>query len=138
MPTPLPSLPQGLDISRAMLDVAVEREVEGDVALADLGHGLPFRPGSFDGAVSISAVQWLCNADTKAADPRRRMRRFFDTLYSCLARGARAVLQMYPDGPDQAAMLVGAAMRAGFSGGLVVDFPHSTRAKKHYLVSGLG
>ena len=53
---------QGLDISGDMLDVASEREVEGDLCLHDLGHGLPLRPGSFDGAVSISAVQWLCNA----------------------------------------------------------------------------
>jgi 18S rRNA (guanine1575-N7)-methyltransferase len=44
-----------------MLDVAKEREVEGDLCLHDLGHGLPLRPGSFDGAISISAVQWLCN-----------------------------------------------------------------------------
>lgn len=53
---------QGLDISEDMLDVAREREVEGDLCLHDLGHGLPLRPGSFDGAISISAVQWLCNA----------------------------------------------------------------------------
>ncbi|KAL0482863.1 18S rRNA (guanine-N(7))-methyltransferase, partial [Acrasis kona] len=26
-----------------------------------------------------------------------------------------------------------AAMRAGFGGGMVVDFPHSTRAKKYFL-----
>jgi len=51
-----------MDISQAMLDVAVEREVEGDLCLHDLGTGLPLRSGTFDGAISISAVQWLCNA----------------------------------------------------------------------------
>lgn len=45
-----------------MLEVAGEREVEGDLCLHDLGHGLPIRPGTVDGAISISAVQWLCNA----------------------------------------------------------------------------
>lgn len=45
-------------------------QVEGDLALHDLGHGLPFRPGTFDGAISISAVQWLCNADKRSHDPR--------------------------------------------------------------------
>lgn len=54
--------PQGMDISPAMLGVALEREVEGDLCLQDLGQGLPIRPGTFDGAISISAVQWLCNA----------------------------------------------------------------------------
>jgi 18S rRNA (guanine1575-N7)-methyltransferase len=128
----------GTDIAPAMLAVAAAREVEGDLLRGDLGHGLPFRPGTFDGAVSISAVQWLCHADTTAADPRKRLKRFFESLYACLTRGARAVLQVYPDGPDQAALLVGAAMRAGFGGGLVVDYPHSTRAKKHYLVLMVG
>ena len=53
---------QGMDISEAMLDVALDREVEGDLCVSDLGQGLPFRTGTFDGAISISAVQWLCNA----------------------------------------------------------------------------
>lgn len=26
----------------------------------DIGQGFGFRPGVFDGAISISAVQWLC------------------------------------------------------------------------------
>lgn len=184
-----------MDISSAMLGVAVERGVtglnsgeddggsSGDLLLGDLGHGLPLRssaviggprrgfregnvscgsgmmdedgnqqngnatptalsastaPGLFDGAVSISAVQWLCNADTARADPRRRLRRFFETLYSCLRRGARAALQVYPSNPEQASMMVSAAMRAGFGGGIVVDFPNSTRAKKHFLVLMVG
>jgi 18S rRNA (guanine1575-N7)-methyltransferase len=46
----------GLDISKAMLNVASEREVEGDVIHADMGHGFGFRPGTFDGAISISAL----------------------------------------------------------------------------------
>ncbi|KAG1681143.1 hypothetical protein FOA52_015586 [Chlamydomonas sp. UWO 241] len=128
----------GLDISPSMLDIAAEREVEGDVCLHDMGHGLPLRPGTFDGAVSISAVQWLCNADQRSHDPRRRLRRFFETLYSTLRRGARAVLQIYPQNSAQAEMMVSAAMKVGFSGGLVIDFPHSTRAKKYFLVLMVG
>ena len=53
---------QGFDISPAMLDVATDREVEGDLCLHDLGQGMPLRAGVFDGAISISAIQWLCNA----------------------------------------------------------------------------
>jgi 18S rRNA (guanine1575-N7)-methyltransferase len=34
-----------------LLDVAKEREVEGDVILSDMGHGMFFRPGMFDGAI---------------------------------------------------------------------------------------
>ena len=57
-----------------MLAVALEREVDGDLLLSDLGEGLPLRPHSFDGAVSISAVQWLCNADKTGAEPRLRLK----------------------------------------------------------------
>ncbi|KAF6253437.1 S-adenosyl-L-methionine-dependent methyltransferase [Scenedesmus sp. NREL 46B-D3] len=128
----------GLDISAAMLDVAVEREVEGDVLLGDMGQGVPLRQGCFDGAISISAVQWLCNADRSSHQPRLRLKAFFGSLYRSLARGARAVLQVYPENSTQAEMMVAAAMKVGFSGGLVVDYPHSTRAKKFFLVLMVG
>jgi 18S rRNA (guanine1575-N7)-methyltransferase len=35
----------GVDISEAMLNVAVERETAGDLVLGDAGCGMPFRPG---------------------------------------------------------------------------------------------
>uniref|UniRef100_A0A8D2J118 18S rRNA (guanine-N(7))-methyltransferase n=1 Tax=Varanus komodoensis TaxID=61221 RepID=A0A8D2J118_VARKO len=123
----------GLDISSAMLDVAVERDVEGDLMLADMGQGIPFRPGTFDGCISISAVQWLCNADKKTHSPPKRLRQFFSTLYTALARGARAVLQLYPENPQQLELITSQAMKAGFTGGVVVDYPNSTRAKKFFL-----
>jgi hypothetical protein len=52
------------------------------------------------------------------------LRQFFGSLYKCLARGARAVLQIYPENAPQLEMISAAALRCGFSGGLVVDYPH--------------
>ncbi|XP_071544801.1 18S rRNA (guanine-N(7))-methyltransferase-like [Panulirus ornatus] len=124
----------GLDISEAMLDVALEREVEGDMLLADIGQGMPFRAGMFDGAISISTVQWLCNADKVSHKPTKRLYKLFMTLFASLARGSRAVFQFYPENDAQVELIVSQAMRAGFSGGLVVDYPNSTKAKKIYLV----
>ena len=124
----------GCDISRDMLGVArEEREVEGDLVHDDMGRGLPFRQGMFDGAISISAVQWLCYSNGESENPRLRLHRFFQSLYRCLRRGARAVLQFYPESAEQLQLITAAAMRAGFGGGLVVDFPHSTKAKKYFL-----
>ncbi|XP_072272114.1 18S rRNA (guanine-N(7))-methyltransferase [Pyxicephalus adspersus] len=123
----------GIDISAAMLDVALDREVEGDLILGDMGQGIPFRPGTFDGCISISALQWLCNADKKTHNPPRRLFRFFTTLYSALARGARAILQLYPETSEQLELVTAQAMRAGFTGGMVVDYPNSTKAKKFFL-----
>lgn len=124
----------GYDISPSMLRIAEERDVDGDLILADAGQGLRFRPGTFDGAISISALQWLCNCDRKGQEPFRRLRQFFERLYLCLTKGARAVMQFYPETASQVEMITAAAMRAGFGGGLVVDYPHSSKAKKHFLV----
>ncbi|CAL1540585.1 unnamed protein product [Lymnaea stagnalis] len=123
----------GIDISPSMLDVAVEREVEGDLLLGDMGNGLPFRPGTFDGVVSISALQWLCNADKKCHSPVKRMLVFFRTLYAVMGRGARAIFQLYPENGAQLELLTQQAMKAGFTGGLVIDYPNSTKAKKIFL-----
>ncbi|XP_021276479.1 probable 18S rRNA (guanine-N(7))-methyltransferase isoform X1 [Herrania umbratica] len=128
----------GLDISHSMLNVALEKEVEGDLLLGDMGQGLGLRPGVIDGAISISAVQWLCNADKSSHEPRLRLKAFFGSLYRCLARGARAVLQVYPENLAQRELILSYAMRAGFAGGVVVDFPHSTKSRKEYLVLTCG
>jgi 18S rRNA (guanine1575-N7)-methyltransferase len=124
----------GMDISSAMLDIALEREVEGDVLLTDMGQGCPFRAGTFDGAISVSALQWLCNADRSSHKPVQRLYKFFSTLYACLSRSARAVFQFYPENSEQMELVTAQAMKAGFYGGVVVDFPNSTKAKKFFLV----
>ena len=129
----------GADLSQAMLDVANERKEEGDIEgcdyiLNDLGQGLPFRAGAFDGAVSISALQWLCNADKASHRPAKRLYTLFCSLYACLSRGSRAVFQFYPESHQQIELMTHQALRAGFTGGVVVDYPNSTKAKKMFLV----
>ncbi|XP_008550758.1 probable 18S rRNA (guanine-N(7))-methyltransferase [Microplitis demolitor] len=124
----------GVDISSAMLDVAREREVEGDLILNDIGQGLPFKAGTFDGAISISALQWLCNADKKSHNPVKRLLKFFTSLFACLSRSARAVFQFYPENSNQVELVTTQATKAGFFGGVVVDYPNSTKAKKFFLV----
>lgn len=123
----------GMDISTAMLDEAYERDVSGDLMEADMGDGVPFRMGCFDGAISVSAIQWLCNADRSDQNPYRRINAFFASLYSSLRKSARAVLQFYPENVAQMELLTASAIRAGFSGGLLVDYPNSAKAKKYYL-----
>lgn len=124
----------GIDISSAMLGVALEREVGGDLILGDMGQGMPFKAATFDGAISISALQWLCNADKNSHDPPKRLYKFFSTLFSCLSRSARAVFQFYPENSEQIELITTQATKAGFYGGVVVDFPNSTKAKKYFLV----
>ncbi|KAF4015823.1 hypothetical protein G4228_007017 [Cervus hanglu yarkandensis] len=106
----------GIDISPAMLDEALDRDTQGDVILGDMGQGIPFKPGTFDACISISAVQWLCNANKKSDIPAKRLYRFFSSLYSVLLE-----------------LITTQATRAGFTGGVVVDYPNSAKAKKFYL-----
>jgi 18S rRNA (guanine1575-N7)-methyltransferase len=122
-----------------MLDVGIdEGNCEGNALLGDVGQGLPLVDQCVDGVISVSAVQWLCNADTSASDPRKRLLTFFRELYRVLQRGCRAALQFYPASESQANLIVKQAIRAGFSGGIVVDFPNSTKAKKQFLVITAG
>jgi 18S rRNA (guanine1575-N7)-methyltransferase len=127
----------GMDISASMLAVALDRDTTGDLLLADMGQGIPFRPGTFDAAVSVSAVQWLCNAESSDVSPQGRLSRFFDGLYAAVRRGGKCVLQFYPKNEQQRTMITGAAVKAGFGAGLLEDDP-DTKNKKVYLVLTVG
>ena len=120
-----------------MLDIALQRDVDGDLLLADIGQGVSFRPGSFDAAISISAIQWLCNADSSDVSVQGRLTRFFTGLYASLRRGGRAVCQFYPKNETQRTMISSAAIKAGFGAGILEDDP-GTKNSKLYLVLTVG
>lgn len=126
-----------MDIAPSMLDVALQRDVEGDLLLADIGQGVPFRAGTFDAAISISAVQWLCNAESNDTSPQGRLSRFFGGLYASLRRGGRAVCQFYPKNEAQRSMVGAAAIKAGFGAGMLEDGA-GTKNSKLYLVLTVG
>eukprot|EP00070_Physeter_catodon_P039158 XP_028346052.1 probable 18S rRNA (guanine-N(7))-methyltransferase [Physeter catodon] len=85
-----------------------------------------------------SAAAHAGGGDAKSNTPYGRLRRFFAWLYASLRPGARAALQFYPDSTEQVETITAAALRAGFNGGLVVDYPNSAKAKKHFLVLWVG
>lgn len=66
----------------------------GLVVQSDMGQGMPLRGNSIDGAISISAVQWLCHA----SEPRKTLRCLFKSLHSCLKPERKAVMQVYLTG----------------------------------------
>ncbi len=94
-----------------------EEPSQGDLLHHDMGTGLPFRPASFDACISISALQWLCYSNTKEQIPKKRLTRFFSSLYQVLRRGARAVLQFYPETSEHAILISECAAKVGFAGG---------------------
>jgi 18S rRNA (guanine1575-N7)-methyltransferase len=71
----------GMDISKDMMRVAVDREVEGELFECDIGQGFNFLPGKFDAAISVSVIQWLCNVDKTGHNAWRRLLKFFGNDY---------------------------------------------------------
>lgn len=109
----------------------------GDLMHHDMGTGLPFRPATFDACISISALQWLCYSNAKGQIPKKRLTRFFSSLYQVLRRGARAVLQFYPETAEQAILISECAATVGFAGG--GEFPlQSPRIPITYISIAMG
>lgn len=129
----------GIDISIEMLKLGVVKKEGVGYIRMDMGKGLEFQPGTFDGVVSVSAIQWLFHSYSSDDHPVRRLRTFFTTLYSVCKPDARCVLQFYLKSQSQIEMLKTEAIRAGFSGGIQVD-NEGTRNVKSFLVltSGKG
>lgn len=90
--------------------------------------------------LSISVLQWLLNAETShpTSSPPHRLNRFFTTLYSTLRNPSRAVFQFYPSSDDQVQLITSIAQKAGFGGGVIVDYPNSKKAKKVFLCLFVG
>lgn len=51
---------------------------------------------------------------------------------------SRAVFQFYPSSDDQIQLITTIAQKAGFGGGIVVDYPNSKKAKKVFLCLFVG
>lgn len=90
----------GTDVTAEMLRLAAARQpgCRGRIAQSDFCQGLPLRAGCLDGAISVSAVQWLC----AAPDPAAAMHRFFASLRRNLSPGGVAAMQVYPKGAVRA------------------------------------
>ena len=50
-----------------------------------------------------------------------------------MIKGARCAFQFYPTCPEQVEMITNSAMRNGFTGGMIIDYPNSKKKKKYFL-----
>ena len=120
----------GIDISSAMLGVALEREVEGDLILGDMAKECHLKQDVLMEQLVFLHYNGYVTQIKNSHDPSRRLYKFFSTLFSCLSRSARAVFQFYPENSEQIELITTQATKAGFYGGVIVDFPNSTKSKK--------
>lgn len=116
----------GTDISRSMLR---NDEASSELIEMDCFSQLPFRDQMFDGAVSVSAVQWVC----VASSAENQCLIFMKEMFRILKGNTIFVAQCYPNNQEHIEMLQRAAMAVGFLGNMYTSFPHETKAKKKFL-----
>jgi len=131
-----------------MLKVA--RGAGAEVVQADMARVFPFRSAVFDGIVSVSAAQFLCEkaaGEPPAIRAARCMRESWrmlrtpvenaaDMLGHVAASGRTAVFQYHPPSAGTASaaqLLQSAAHLAGFTAAILVDPTHHTTAVRWYL-----
>ncbi len=59
-------------------------------------------------------------------------------MHAALKNPSRAILQFYPTSDDQIQLITSIAQKAGFGGGVVVDYPNSKKARKVFLCLFVG
>lgn len=123
----------GVDISKGMLEICQSKNESIDQFRGDIGEGLCFKPGIFDGVISVSAVQWLFQSYDASHVPKKRIRTFFTSLYSVCKANSKCVLQFYIKNKKEIELLKNEAIRAGFFGGIQIEKPN-TKNTKQYLV----
>jgi 18S rRNA (guanine1575-N7)-methyltransferase len=131
----------GVDVAHEMLLRAVELSAPNSpaqFARADVGLGLPFRPGVFNAAIGIDVLQWLFREYPGDAPAQKRLRAFFESLHGCLQCGGKAVFNFAPRDADQAELLSILTTRCGFGGGIKIDSPDSPRARIAWLLLEVG
>ncbi|KAM0679204.1 hypothetical protein BDAP_000070 [Binucleata daphniae] len=97
----------------------------------DIANGLPFRPGTFDGLISVSCLQWIFHGKS-LQESRKAVRTLFTGVKSILKIKSKAVFQYYNIHKDHTKILNEEAQRCGFYSDIVYD--GLGRNKKSYLV----
>lgn len=99
------------------------------VVRGDISYGLCFRENTFDYALSVSFLQWLCvQRNTKQV-----LDRFFYSLSTVLKPRAKAGIQFYPSNVRDVQNVI-SEMEKYFVGALVSDYPHIDRGRKLFLL----
>ncbi len=118
---------KAIDSSEEMIKQAKKRGIK--VRKADM-RKLPFKQEEFDGAVSISALQWLLQGENAKGNIKQATKE----LYRVLKNKAMAVIQFYPKTEKQALQTAKIFSRQGFKTKVVTDYPDEPKKRKVYLV----
>ncbi len=112
----------GIDLSKKMIEEAKRKKL--NVKLADM-RDIPFEDESFDGILSISALQWI---------ERKDLKKVAKEFFRVLKPGGSAVIQFYPKSEKDMIAVGKAFVSQGFEGEFAIDNPKNPKKRKIYLV----
>lgn len=95
---------------------------------------LPFKPNTFDGIISISALQWVFK-DVNNKEMKNDLVNLITYFYSILRCKSRAVIQFYPKN-DEIMTYIGKLITENtqFIGEYIIDNPQNPKKRKIFLV----
>ncbi len=120
----------GIDVSNEMIKQASKKGIR--VIKADM-RSLPFKENEFDGAISISAFQWLLEGDKK--EVRENIEKTAGELRRVLKPEASAVIQFYPKTEDDMKLSAKIFSKQGFETTIAEDNPKQKNKRKVYLIA---
>ncbi|MBN1215283.1 MAG: class I SAM-dependent methyltransferase [Candidatus Lokiarchaeota archaeon] len=95
---------------------------------------LPFKPNSFDGIISISALQWIYR-DTKNKEMTKLFVDLILSFYKVLKFGSKAIFQFYPKNEiilEHMKNIINS--NSNFKGGFIIDNPNNPKKRKIFLI----
>lgn len=121
----------GFDISKSMLKIARRKGFK--VVLCDLRHLKCFKPNTFDGIISISALNFIAEGIRGYGNFLKVYRKVAKAFNEILKKKGRVVIEYYPQSEEELKASMKAFKLEGFSGGLQIE-GYKTRKEQKFLI----
>ncbi|MFH1257573.1 MAG: methyltransferase domain-containing protein [Candidatus Micrarchaeota archaeon] len=119
----------GIDVSEELLAIAKKKKLR--VQFGDM-RKVPFTAATFDGIVSISALQWVSSRTDYSA--KSDLKKTANEFYRVLRKNGRALVQFYPKSEEEMLAAAKEFKSAGFTGSIQIDNENNARKRRIYLM----
>ncbi|TFF88824.1 MAG: class I SAM-dependent methyltransferase [Promethearchaeota archaeon] len=109
-------------------DLMIVNPLAGDMRL------IPFRENSFDGIISISALQWIFKNKNDQV-MKKDLIKLIKNFYTILNLGSKVVFQFYPKNSEilkEIGKIV--SENTSFTGNFIIDFPDNPKKRRIFLI----
>ena len=119
----------GIDVSEELLEKARDKELF--VKEADMRE-IPFENASFDGIVSISALQWLLSGSKKEREAN--VSKVAKEFYRVLGKEGKAIIQFYPKSEEEMMETAKVFRKSGFGVRIEIESAGNAKKRKIFLI----